>query len=141
MWGKESFLLKKVSFPHVTNKNKPRENPRRGFSLFLCKAKKFTLSCVLGRKTMGLLAPNPRKFFEKNLTKNFRMLVCANIVRSIGQKINFLTSKSLKSIGKTADGIDDSVIYRFFSVDNAADVGSKLIGAHHKLHYRIGGGA
>ena len=28
---------------------------------------------------MGLLAPNPRKFFEKNLTKNFQTWVCANI--------------------------------------------------------------
>ena len=27
---------------------------------------------------MGLLAPNPRKFFEKNLTKNFQMVYVLN---------------------------------------------------------------
>ena len=34
VWGKENFFLKKVSFPQDKTKNKLRENPRRGFSLF-----------------------------------------------------------------------------------------------------------
>ena len=70
----KSFLLRKFS-PRKKQQIKSRENPRRGFSLFLCVAKEFTLSCVLGRIIMGLLAPNPRKFFEKNLTKNFQAWV------------------------------------------------------------------
>ena len=54
---------------------------------------------------MGLLAPNPRKFFEKNLTKNFQTGVCANIVRTINQrankhkKITPLSSRFLKDRG------------------------------------------
>jgi hypothetical protein len=47
--GEESFLFKESFFPHVKNTIQPRENPRRGFSLFLCDAKEFTLSCVLLR--------------------------------------------------------------------------------------------
>ena len=43
----DTFSLKKFSSPMKTQTKK--ENPRRGFSLFFCKAKKFTLSCVLGR--------------------------------------------------------------------------------------------
>ena len=87
--GKENFFLKKVSLPpRKCRKSTIKENPRRGFSLFPCFAKEFTLSCVFGRIIMGLLAPNPRKFFEKNLTKNFQTGVCANIVRTINQRTN-----------------------------------------------------
>ena len=37
-----------IILPLCFNTNQPqiKENPRRGFSLFLCSAKKFTLSCV-----------------------------------------------------------------------------------------------
>ena len=35
---------------------------------------------------MGLLAPNPRKFFEKNLTKNFHTgFLLVNILRAMKQ--------------------------------------------------------
>ena len=38
---------------------------------------------------MGLLAPSPRKFFEKNLTKNFPLWCGANIMRSIVERRNY----------------------------------------------------
>ena len=43
---------------------------------------------------MGLLAPNPRKFFEKNLTKNFQTWVGANIGGLIVERT---TSENKKS--------------------------------------------
>ena len=83
---------------------KQRENPRRGFSLFLCSAKKFTLSCVL--RTIKVFRPLRRapqgsalitcKFFEKNLTKNFHTLVCANIVRTTVERTMY--AKTLPSV-------------------------------------------
>ena len=41
-----TFFSKKVT-KNPKHKLTKKENPRRGFSLFLCSAKKFTLSCVL----------------------------------------------------------------------------------------------
>jgi len=64
----KNFLSRKFS---LHKKHKSKENPRRGFSLFLCVAKEFTLSCVLGRKVMGLLAPNPRHLLKK-VDENFQ---------------------------------------------------------------------
>ena len=43
---------------------------------------------------MGLLAPNPRKFFEKNLTKNFKRGYSANIG---GSTVERTMSKNKKS--------------------------------------------
>ena len=42
---------------------------------------------------MGLLAPNPRKFFEKNLTKNFQAWVGANIGCSMIERTMFENKK------------------------------------------------
>ena len=61
-----------VSPPEKVENPQTRRTPDEGSPSFFAKAKKFTLSCVGGRIIMGLLAPNPRKFFEKNLTKNFQ---------------------------------------------------------------------
>ena len=62
--------------------------------LFLCSAKKFTLSCVLGkirvfrplrRATYGS-ALRTRKFFEKNLTKNFSVWVlCIQLLKVLNK--------------------------------------------------------
>ena len=69
----KSFLSRKFS-PRKKTQIKPRENPRRGFSLFLCVAKEFTLSCVFIRIIMGLLAPNPRHLLKK-VDENFQAWV------------------------------------------------------------------
>ena len=65
--GKKSFFKKFSSPPKKHKIHNPafslaREAQRKS----LAKRK---------RRFMGLLAPNPRKFFEKNLTKNFQTLV------------------------------------------------------------------
>ena len=38
---------------------------------------------------MGLLAPSPRKFFEKNLTKNFPLVCGANTLLSTVERTNY----------------------------------------------------
>ncbi len=47
----------------------------------------------LGKKKapffMGLLAPSPRKFFEKNLTKNFPLGCGANTLHSTVERTNY----------------------------------------------------
>ena len=47
---------------------------------------------------MGLLAPNPRKFFEKNLTKNFQAWVQCEHTTFINKKADFRLRKSTTTI-------------------------------------------
>ena len=47
---------------------------------------------------MGLLAPNPRKFFEKNLTKNFPLGCGANTPLSIVERTNY--GKKIKPLSE-----------------------------------------
>ena len=48
VWGRKNFFLKKVFIPQNKHKPKKGEPPTRVLPLSL-HAKKFTLSCVLGR--------------------------------------------------------------------------------------------
>ena len=82
--------------PHKTQINS-RENPRRGFSLFPCFARQFTLSCVLGRigefRSLRRATRAPRPWLShllKKVDENFQAGVCALIGRTqkFGKKIN-----------------------------------------------------
>ena len=75
-------FFQEVSFPHEKHKI---HNP--AFSLAQ-EAQRKSLA-KRKRRIMGLLAPSPRKFFEKNLTKNFPLWCGANIMRSIVERSNY----------------------------------------------------
>ena len=46
--------------------------------------------------------------------------------------------KRFKRIGKSSDGINYTVSYRFLTRENASDVGCDLIGTHHQLAQSVG---
>ena len=63
---------------------------------------------------MGLLAPNPRKFFEKNLTKNFQAWVqCEH--RRFNRRAHYVRNKKDLSAKFFERGAGKSFLLRKFS--------------------------